>query len=72
MLGVSVDYLLPLDVLQVHIEDLLTQEVDQSLNVLGYLLLRFRPLKLGKVDLRIRLLKEVNVKLVTIIHYVNK
>ena len=60
--GVAGNDLVSLDVAQVAVEDLLADEVDDSLNVLGLLLLVRTLMQLVKVDLGEESLHDLNEK----------
>jgi len=65
VLGIAIHDLVALDVLQLHVQDLLPKEVDQRLDVLRNVFLACGPFQLRKVQLRVHHFKKVQVKLVT-------
>jgi hypothetical protein len=64
VLRVSVDDFLTLNVVQVVFEDVFTQQVNQSLDILGHLLVGSGFFERGEVDVGESSLKERNVKLI--------
>lgn len=64
MLGVSVDDFLALNVVEVVFEDVLAQQVDERLDIVGHFLVGRGLLELRKVDVGKSPFKERNVELV--------
>lgn len=65
MFGVSRDDFVSTNVTQVVHEDLLTQQINERLNVGCHLLLILRLFKLAEVEVRKGLLEELNVESIT-------
>jgi len=62
--GISIDDLVSADVRQIILEDLLTQEVNESLDVFGHLLLILSGSQLAKIDVGEGCLEELDIELV--------